>query len=148
MTREEAEAQGKRWYQTTDEYMQALQDLGYGEEQLFRDIANAELLRILKEDLESGEPAYENAMRHLLADDDYSYDPNDSTAMKRLYDRQREKSEFDKPNRGLVALGNTFAPISTRVMADPELNYKTGVGERLARGGADALLNAGYILGP
>ena len=148
MTREEAEAQGKRWYQTTDEYMQALQDLGYGDEQLFRDIANAELLRMLKEDLESGDPAYEKAMRHLLADDDYSYDPNDSTTMKRLYDRQRERSEFDKPNRGLVALGNTFAPISTRVLADPELNYKTGVGERLARGGADALLNAGYIFGP
>lgn len=148
MTREEAEAQGKRWYQTTDEYMQALQDLGYGNEQLFRDIANAELLRILKEDLESGEPAYEKAMRHLLADDDYRYDPNDSTAMKRLVDRQRESSEFDKQNRGLVALGNTFAPISMRVMGDPELRYKTGIPEILARGGADALLNAGYIFGP
>jgi hypothetical protein len=34
------------------------------------------------------------------------------------------------------------------VWADPELKYKTGDVERAARFGADALLNAGYFLGP
>lgn len=148
MTREEAEKQGKRWYQTTDEYIQALKDNQYiKDEAILREIANDEILRQLRADLDSGDPKYLNAIRRLLDDDEYTPgDPKDD--FLRIIKSQTDHSQFDPPSKVKVALGNTFAPISSRVWFDPELDYKTGKGEAAVRGLADIGLNAGYFLGP
>lgn len=150
MKREDAESAGKRWYQTTDEYLNALRELGYDPNDVLRDLAQTEVLRQMGEDIRSGNPQYVKAMKYLLGDDEY--EPSDDPEMDylRLIEAQRKRGDgtFDRPSGWKVALDNTFAPISARVSRDPELNYKTGLPEKVARGVADLLLNAGYILGP
>lgn len=150
MTREDAEKAGKPWYQSTDEYLNALRELGYDPNDVLRELAQTEILRQMGEDIRSGDPQYVKAMRHLLDDDEY--EPSDDPEMDylRLIEAQRNRGDatFDRPSGWKVALDNTFAPISSRVSRDPELNHKTGLPEKVARGAADLLLNAGYILGP
>lgn len=152
MTREQAEKTdpNAHWSPTTDEYMLALEDAGIADEDVLRNYAQRNLEKMLLDDMRSGRFQYYNALRNRFLKGDKNITADDTTKIKQHegFGQSDEKKEFDKYSTPAIVAANAAAPFNARVMLDPELNYKTGIPERIARGAGDLGLLATYIMMP
>lgn len=152
MTREQAEKTdpNAHWSPTTDEYMLALEDAGIADEDVLRNYAQRNLEKMLLDDMRSGRFQYYNALRNRFLVGDKNITADDTTKIKQRegFGPSDDKKEFDKYSTPVVVAANAVAPLNARVALDPELNYKTGIPERLVRGVGDAGLLATYMLMP
>lgn len=149
MTREDAKKDSIPWSQSMDEYMRGLaaQNIINDENQM-RLMAQQQMYDILKEDLKSGKPQYEMALRKLLDDKD-EYEPADTAE---LAEKQRpglgSDWDFKQRNPALNFVLNGVVPFTNRIASDPELWHKAGPAQIGSRALGDAGMLALYALGP
>lgn len=133
-TRDEASAKGYDWYPSTQEFLNALIEtqLGEGNKQALYDATQGIFSELMADDRMKETPEFQRAWERILLDDGSG----------------RQKAQFVAPN-GVKEFGkNMVIPFVNSVYSDPELWQKTGTGEVVARGIADAVLNGASIALP
>lgn len=133
-TRDDASAKGYDWYPSTQEFLNALIEtqLGEGNKQALYDATQSIFSELMADDRMKETPEFQRAWERILLDDGSG----------------RQKPQFVAPN-GVKEFGkNMVIPFFNAVYADPELWQKTSTGEAIARGIADAGLNAASIALP
>lgn len=132
MTKEEATKDSLAWYPSTNEFLNGVlaTDLSEDDREALYDAAQYALAKAWTES--GGENGkYAKAAKYLLKDG-----------------RLNTGDQFGVPNGVKNFIANAVAPVSSAVMFDPEYDFKTGTGERVARAAGDALLTAGSIILP
>lgn len=133
-TRDEAKEKGYDWYPSTQEFLNALIEtqLGDGNKQALYDATQNIFSELMADDRRKETPEFQRAWERILLDDGSG----------------RQKPQFVAPN-GVAEFGkNMVIPFFNAVYSDPELWQKTGTGEAVARGIADAGLNTASIVLP
>lgn len=139
MTEDEAKANKIPWYESTDAYLRALAATGaIPSEDAVRSMAQMHFYNTLMDDLRSGSPKYEQALRTLIDNDREHFYPSDTTEVIRRDDPTwGEDREFIHGRGHDVKnfLMNGFLPFTNRIADDPELWHRASkfqVGSRLA----------------
>lgn len=148
--REEA-GEGESWYRTTNELSDAITNsqngIGQQYEKALSAVLQRKFLKEMEQDLDSGNPKHINALKNrLMPDWDYekgmpTYEDFVKTQLARTQDNNPlTLEEFDRPDIITSSVTNAVAPAMSAVGWDPELKYKTGVGEMVGRGLFDAVM--------
>lgn len=142
--REEA-GEGESWYRTTNELSDAITNsqngIGQQYEKALSALLQRKFLKEMEQDLGSGNPKHINALKNrFMPDWDYkkgmpTYEDFVNTQIARNEDNNPlTLREFERPDIITSSVTNAVAPAMSAVGWDPELKYKTGLGEMVGRG--------------
>ena len=148
--REEA-GEGESWYRTTNELSDAITNsqngIGQQYERALAALLQQKFMDEMARDLDSGNPKHINALKNrFMPDWDYekgipTYEDFARTQASRREDNNPlTLGEFERPDIITSSLTNAVAPSMSAVGWDPELKYKTGLGEMVSRGLFDAVM--------
>lgn len=142
--REEA-GEGESWYRTTNELSDAITNsqngIGQQYEKALSALLQRKFLKEMEQDLGSENPKHINALKNrFMPDWDYekgmpTYEDFVNTQIARNEDNNPlTLREFERPDIITSSVTNAVAPAMSAVGWDPELKYKTGLGEMVGRG--------------